>query len=191
LAVVAALFGAAVAGASAHQLPTAPLALGSIYPTPAPAGWKHVSAAGSTLWYPPALRRLPTSGGSISVGDKDGSGNVLFSLTATPRQYAPNMSAQSIAQRLAWVSLRFAQLRAGGATSVHEDARATSIAVHGGLGACVMDDYVSHAKATPYREIACLVQDGSDSVIVATVQVSAWDRFGVDLENAIDAYDAT
>jgi hypothetical protein len=169
---------------------TLPLALGAIYPTPPPPDWKHVGAAGSIVWYPPALRPIATGAGSVSLGEKDARGNVLVSLTSTPRAYAANMTPQSIAQRTGWPAFRYGQLRAAGATAVREDARAISIAVHGGIGACVMDDYVSHAKQIPYREIACLMQDGTDSVFVASVQTSAWSRFGVDLEDAVDAYGA-
>ena len=188
----AVLLGVGVGVVSAASPAPLPLSVAGLYPTPAPAGWKHLdlSAEGSVLSYPPALGQVAGTG-SVTVALRDGGGNALLSVSVSPHQFELNMSPPGEQQRLGWPAARLSQLRATGATSVHEDARSVSGPFRGGIGACVMDDYVSHVKSIPYREIACLVQGTTDSVIVASTQVSAWGQYGPDLEHVISAYRIT
>jgi hypothetical protein len=124
----------------------------------------------------------------VAVGD--GKGEYLESVGATPQPYAANMSPAGERNRIGWPNGRLAQVRAV-AASVHEDARSLGGVFKGGIGACVMDDYVSRTKSIAYREIACLVQGQSDSVVIASTQVSAWAQDGLDLEHVITAFQAS
>jgi hypothetical protein len=188
---LALLLCACAGAASAASPESAPLTLGWVLPTGPQVGWKHLSvAAGSVLWYPPSFRRVSGASGSVTVAVGDGKGDYLASVSATPQPYTANMTSAGEQDRIGWPSARLARVRTV-ATSVHEDARSLGGVFKGGIGACVMDDYVSRTKSIPYREIACLVQGLSDSVVIASTQVSAWARYGLDLEHVVTAYQAT
>jgi hypothetical protein len=181
LAAATALVGGLAASASGG--PSAPTSFSWLKPAPALAGWKKVglpSHAGE-LWYPPSMHATTGDPTSVSLAREDAHGTFLEYLNAGP---------PSGPERLAgWPSFRLAHLRGEGNTSVSRDAETAAVVLRGGVGACVIDDYVTHVKPHHYREIACFGQGRtSASVIVAAALASDWTRFGPELERAVEAW---
>jgi hypothetical protein len=173
--------GTTAASASEHS--SAPTSFSWLKPARALAGWKKVelpSHAGE-LWYPPSMHPTTGDATSVSLAREDADGTFVEYLNAGP---------PSGPERLAgWPSFRLAHLRGEGNTSVSRDAETAAVVLRGGVGACVIDDYVTHVKPHHYREIACFGQGRrSASVIVAAALARDWTRFGPELERAVEAW---
>jgi hypothetical protein len=172
-----------LAPVSAAERSSAPTSLSWLRPAPAPAGWKSVALPSHVgeLWYPPTMRPTPGDATSVSVALEDAHGTFLEYLNAGPPSGGERIGT--------WPSFRLAHLRAEGDTSVSKDAQSSRLALRGGTGSCVIDDYVTHVKSNHYREIACLGQGRTTaSVMVAASLASDWARFGPQLEHAVAAW---
>jgi hypothetical protein len=168
---------------SASDSSSAPTSLSWLRPAPAPAGWKSVALPSHVgeLWYPPTMRPTAGDATSVSVALEDAQGTFLEYLNAGPPSGGERIGS--------WTTFRLAHLRAEGDTSVSRDAQSFRLALRGGTGSCVIDDYVTHVKSNHYREIACFGQGRtSASVVVAAALASDWTRFGPQLERAVAAW---
>jgi len=158
---------------------------GWFVPAPPPVGWKHLTlplqSGNAVLWYPPSLHPVHGDAGSVSAALRDRNGNYLAYLNSTPKQGDERLST--------WPDFRLGILREE-QTSVHEIARAYGLSFRGGMGSCVIDDYVTRVKHHHFREIACFVlAHGAGSVVVAAAPSSDWGRVGARLERAVAAYE--
>jgi hypothetical protein len=154
-----------------------------LVPRPAPAGWRHLALPNGTavLSYPSALRSIEGDKDAVSVATRSPSGAYLLYLNATPRQGTENLRH--------WAAFRVRLLRAGDASSDHQDAAAAGLRFRGGTGSCVIDDYVTRIRAHHYEEIACLVQGRAGaSVIVAAAPAARWSLARRLIEQAVAAY---
>jgi hypothetical protein len=176
------VLGLVAAGAFAARSP-APFSLSRLKPATPPHDWKLLVPPSGTslLWYPPYMRQTSGDPWSVSAVKKGPLGTFLFYLNAGPKTGNPKMST--------WPSFRLDHLREERNRSVHEDGQASGIPFSGGRGSCVLDDYLTRVAPNHYQEIACYVQGRTTaSVIVAVALLSAWPKYGPDLERALEAF---
>lgn len=133
------------------------------------------------LSYPPSLHRISGDADAVSVARLSPDGAFLLYLNATPRQGDESLRN--------WAAFRLGLLRSDNASSAHEDAAATAVRFRGGIGSCVIDDYVSRIGGHHYEEIACLAQGRTGaSVIVAAAPAAQWSTARPVLTRAVAAY---
>jgi hypothetical protein len=138
-------------------------------PAAAPASWQHVALPNGTavLSYPPSLRRLAGDTDAVSAARFSPGGAFRLYLNATPRQGSERLQG--------WAAFRLRLLRSDDAASARQDAAAQGVKFRGGIGSCVIDDYLTRIGGHHYQEVACLVQgQTSASVIVAAAPAAAW-----------------
>lgn len=132
------------------------------------------------LLYPSAFHPVQSDPGSVSVAVVDHGSYVAY-LNATP--------SQSHEQLHGWARARVSHLLDDEAIFVHEDASVEDRPFHGGLGSCVIDDYVTKFGHHRFYEIACIVSGARhESVVVAAAHPSDWERFGRTLEQAVVSF---
>jgi hypothetical protein len=147
-------------------------------PAPPPRGWNVVRSTAGTLAYPPGWTPIKTDPGTASVALLGRAGAIDAFLNATPRQ-----GSETLAN---WSHFRPAHNKGEGNEDVRLIASSTNLNFRSGTGSCVIDDYTT-SKAR-YREIACLVDGPTSSVvIVAAAPTALWDRQAVTLERAVSS----
>lgn len=149
---------------------------------PAPPAWRHHVLPGgdAVLSYPPDFRLARSDPGAFSAALLR-HGTYAAYLNATPRQGSEQLHG--------WARFRVGHLLEDDAGSVHESASVEMRPFLGGLGSCVIDDYVTRVGNHHFHEIACLVSGARhESVVIAAVSSSAWGRLGPTVERAVAAY---
>jgi hypothetical protein len=147
-------------------------------PAPPPRGWNVVRSTAGTLAYPPGWTPIKTDPGTASVALLGPAGAIDAFLNATPRQ-----GRETLAN---WSHFRPAHNKGEGNEGVRLIASSTNLNFRSGPGSCVIDDYTT-SKAR-YREIACLVDGPTSSVvIVAAAPTALWDQQAATLERAVSS----
>jgi hypothetical protein len=147
-------------------------------PAPPPRGWNVVRSTAGTLAYPPGWTPIKTDPGTASVALLGPAGAIDAFLNATPRQ-----GKETLAN---WSHFRPAHNKGEGNEDVRLIASSTNLNFRSGPGSCVIDDYTT-SKAR-YREIACLVDGPTSSVvIVAAAPTALWDQQAATLERAVSS----
>lgn len=151
--------------------------------SPAPAGWLTATLpdGGAVLSYPPAMRLVPGDKSAVSVARFAGSGGYLLYLNATPKQGAETLRN--------WPGFRVDHLKEEEESKVRVLSASHGVRFIGGTGTCVVDAYVTKAKANHYTELACFVVGRtSASVIVAAAPTAGWKAASALLMRAVAAY---
>ena len=169
------------AGSSGHdrKLPPVP----ALTARRAPAGWPTASLLGgrAMLAYPPAMHRVRSDAGAVSVAQFTRSGAYVKYLNATPRQ-----GGETLAD---WPRFRIGHLTEEDASSARLIAESHGVRFLGGTGTCVLDTYVTKIKSHHYTELACYVRGpGTASVIVAAAPTADWASQSAVLRRAVAAY---
>jgi hypothetical protein len=183
VSVVIAVSVAPAVGLRSHR-PRAPSGpFGWLLPAPPPAAWSRqvVSSAGATLAYPPGFAPIAGDPGTFSAAVRTTTGSFRAYLNVTPRQGNEELRG--------FAGFRVDRLAEEHNQSVHEEAAAEGLAFQGGLGSCVLDDYVTRIGHNHYREIACFVigRHGG-AVVVAAAATSTWNRFEPLLRRAVASF---
>ena len=149
-----------------------------LQPAPPPPGWNVARSTAGALAYPPGWTPIKTDPGTASVALLGRAGAIDAFLNATPRQ-----GKETLAN---WSHFRPAHNKGEGNEDVRLIASSTNLNFRSGPGSCVIDDYTT-SKAR-YREIACLVDGPSSSiVIVAAAPTALWDQQAATLERAVSS----
>jgi hypothetical protein len=155
--------------------------------TAAPASWHRdrLPDGAGVLAAPPEFRRLPADPGTLARGLQRASDPVpMIYLDATPQQGSESLAG--------WPRFRLAHLTDDDASSAWLDAAARGLRFQGGIGSCVLDDYVTKVQAHHFREVACFVSGPhGGSVIVAATLASKWSMYSAAVERSVEAYAAT
>ena len=162
-----------------HQKPSAVV----LTARPAPAGWSKASLLGGkvVLAYPPAMRKVQSDAGAVSVAQFTGSGAYVKYLNATPKQ-----GGETLAD---WPRFRIEHLTEEDASSARMIAESHGVKFLGGTGTCVIDSYVTKIKSHHYTELACFVRGPrTASVIVAAAPTAQWASQSAVLMRAVAAY---
>jgi hypothetical protein len=152
----------------------------------APSDWRQASLpdGGAVLSYPPSLHQVPGDRGTLSEELTTKSGAVRVFLNVTPRQGDETLGN--------WAAFRLDHLREDDARSARRDSAATGLRFRGGTGSCVIDDYVTKAGASHFREIACYVRGAHRaSVLIAAAPAGDWGKYAGLLEQAVSAFTVT
>jgi hypothetical protein len=153
----------------------------------APAGWHRdrLPDGAGVLAAPPQFRLLHADPGTLARGlDPTGGPVPTVYLDATPQQGSESLAG--------WASFRLAHLRDDDASSAQLDAAAQGLRFQGGVGSCVLDDYVTKVGANHFREVACFVQGShGGSVLVAATLARDWPTYSAVVERSVEAYAAT
>lgn len=119
--------------------------------------------------------------GTVTAARISASGSYLMYMNATPRQGTESLRN--------WAAFRVRHLLDDDASAARVLAESQGVRFIGGTGSCVMDDYVTRAKARKYTELACFVQGHAGaSVIVAAAPTALWPRVSSVLARAVGAY---
>lgn len=133
--------------------------------------------------YPPSMRPVPGDPGTVSAAQTAGDDVFVNFLNATPHQ-----GTETLAN---WPGYRLAHLLGDDASSAAKLGQAFGVRFLGGTGTCVMDTYVTKARANNYIEIACIVRGATHtSVIVAAAPSARWASQAPLLRRALAAYRA-
>ena len=133
------------------------------------------------LAYPPAMHRVRSDAGAVSVAQFTRSGAYVKYLNATPRQ-----GGETLAD---WPRFRIGHLTEEDASSARLIAESHGVRFLGGTGTCVLDTYVTKIKSHHYTELACYVRGpGTASVIVAAAPTADWASQSAVLRRAVAAY---
>jgi hypothetical protein len=146
----------------------------------APAAWLRIStpSGDAVLSSPPSFAPIKGDPGSVSTAVVGGTGNVVAYLNVTPQQGGE--------RRHGFGAFRASLLRHDHDYAVHVDAVAEGLAFNGGVGSCVIDDYLTRVGNNPYREIACLVVGRhGGTVVVATAAGASWSLYRQTLREAV------
>jgi hypothetical protein len=188
IAVVATGVLLGVHGRGHHERRQAPtLSLAWFSATAAPARWHHDPLPGGAgvLAAPPQFQRLHADPGTVARGlGQAGQALPAVYLDATPQQGDESLAG--------WPRFRLAHLTDDDASSADIDAAAAGLRFQGGIGSCVLDDYVTKVQANHFREVACFVhgQHGG-SVIVAATLARDWNTYSALVERSVEAYAVT
>jgi hypothetical protein len=156
VAAILGLWGSATDGSA--SLNGQPPAFRWLRPAPAPRGWKlaRLPSGAATFGYPRSWRPIRTDPGTASVALSGHGLGIRGYLNATPHQ-----GTETLAN---WPSFRIRHLGEDDTTDVRLIASARGLTFRSGRGSCVIDSYrTSRAR---YREIACLVEHSTSSVVV-------------------------
>lgn len=149
----------------------------------APAGWPTASLLGgkAVVAYPPAMRKVESDTGAVSVAQFTGSGTYVKYLNATPQQ-----GGETLAD---WPRFRIGHLTDDDASSARLIAESHGVKFLGGTGTCVIDTYVTKIKSHHFTELACFVRGPSTaSVLVAAAPTADWASQSPVLMRAVAAY---
>jgi hypothetical protein len=174
--------GAGPAAAARHV----PAAFSWLRARGAPSDWRQASlpGGGAVLSYPPSLHQVPGDRGTLSEELTTRPGAVRVFLNVTPRQGDETLGN--------WTAFRLDHLREDDARSARLDSAATGLRFRGGTGSCVIDDYVTKAGASHFREIACYVRGAHRaSVLIAATPDEDWGKYAGLLEQAVSAFTIT
>lgn len=163
----------------------APAAFSWLTPAPAPAGWHGATIASgrATLAYPPGWKRTYADAGSVSAALRNRHGFFRGYLNATPRQGDEQLAG--------WAKFRVERNRAEGSGNVRLIASAENLAMRGGRGSCVVDDYSSRIGGNRYRELACIVRGShATTVFIGAAQPREWSTLGAQIERAVASFQA-
>jgi hypothetical protein len=153
----------------------------------APASWHRdrLPNGAGVLAAPLAFRRLHADPGTVARGlGPAGRPVPTIYLDATPQQGSESLAG--------WARFRLAHLKDDDASSAHLDAAAEGLRFQGGIGSCVLDDYVTKVQAHHFRELACFVHGAhGGSVIVAATLARNWHIYSALAERSVEAYAAT
>ena len=177
---VAALALAGCGGRAYGAVGAKPAAFAWLAPAPAPASWRTVRlpSGAATLSVPPGWVDLAGDTGSATVAPAGPAGFLKGFLNATPRQGAETPRG--------FARFRVAHLKLEGSRGVRIVAAAENLTLRGARGSCVIDDYLSHVGAHPYREIACIGGgQHAGAVVVAALPRAAWTAGAPLLEAAV------
>lgn len=138
-------------------------------------------SGGATLSYPPSFASLIGDRGTVSATVRDGQGRFLAYVNATPRQGDERPKG--------FGAFRVRLLRHEDPTVIM-DAATEGLAFRGGHGSCVNDHYVTRIDHNRYREVACIAQGRTGSVVVVAAATEAtWKRFEPDLRRVITSFE--
>jgi hypothetical protein len=144
----------------------------------------RLPSGAAVLSFPPALRRIRSDPGSITVVQRNATGFFPIYLNATQREGNEELAT--------WPAFRVRLLSQEAGRPSHEDGEVTNVPFLGGTGSCVIDDYFSRVGAHHYKEIACyVVGPHGGSVVIASTFASMWAQKRSLLEQAIAAYRAS
>lgn len=149
----------------------------------APAGWHVVTMpnGGAVLAYPPTMHRVSADHGAVSAAQFSSSGAFLMYLNATPKQNNETLRD--------WPHFRLEHLIDDTASKARLLAARHGVRFLGGTGTCVIDTYVTKAKAHRYTELACFVKGKTrSSVIIAAAPAANWATASGPLMRAVAAY---
>jgi hypothetical protein len=169
---------AAVAGGAQEK--AAPFAW--LRPTSVPAGWDRVTTADGrvVLSYPPTFRIVHSDPGSVSVALGPGPKYRAY-LNVTPRQGHETVSN--------FAAFRVNHIGEDHDMHVHRDGSIQGLPLGQNRASAVLDDYVTRAGGSHYREFAILVESGRGGwVVVGAAINSAFPRYRPLLEQAIAAF---
>jgi hypothetical protein len=177
--------GAAGAGPAAAARPGS-AAFSWLRARGAPSNWRQAGlpGGGAVLSYPPSLHQVPGDRGTVSEELTTKSGAVRMFLNITPRQGDETPGN--------WAAFRLGHLREDAARSARLDSASTGLRFRGGTGSCVIDDYVTKAGASHFREIACYVRGAHRaSVLIAATPAGDWGKYAGLLEQAVSTFTVT
>ena len=188
LAVVAILVAApvTVSRAQAGSSRQGSGALDGLVSAPAPMGWNHfdvpVPDGVATLGLPPQFAPFAGDRGTASAAVRDATGRIHAYLNVTPRQGDERLRG--------FAAFRVDRLAGEHDQSVHLEAAAEGLALHGGHRSCVLDDYVTRIGHHHYRELACFVvgSRGGAAVVVAAATTADWGHFEPQLQRAVASF---
>jgi hypothetical protein len=187
LAVVAILLAAPVVVSEAQARASRPSSgLDGLMAAAAPTGWNHfdvpVSDGVATLGFPPRFAPFAGDRGTASAAVRDATGQILGYLNVTPRQGDERLHG--------FAAFRVHRLAGEHDQSVHLEAAAEGLALHGDHRSCVLDDYVTRIGHHHYRELACFVvgRRGGAAVVVAAATVAEWGHFEPQLQRAVASF---
>jgi hypothetical protein len=188
LAVVAILLAAPVAVSQVQAGASRPGSgpLDGLMTAAAPTGWNHfdvpVSDGVATLGFPPQFAPFAGDRGTASAAVRDATGRIHGYLNITPRQGDERLRG--------FAAFRVDRLAGEHDQSVHLEAAAEGVALHGGRRSCVLDDYVTRIGHHHYRELACFVvgSRGGAAVVVAAATVADWGHFEPQLQRAVASF---
>ena len=155
-------------------------------PAAAPTGWNHfdvpVPDGLATLGFPPQFAPFAGDRGTASAAVRDATGRILGYLNVTPRQGDERLRG--------FAAFRVHRLAGEHDQSVHREAAAEGLALHGGHRSCVLDNYVTRIGHHHYRELACLVvgRRGGAAVVVAAASIADWAHFEPQLQRAVASF---
>jgi hypothetical protein len=188
LAIVATLLAAPVAVSRAQASSSRPGSgpLDGLMTAAAPTGWNHfdvpVSDGVATLGFPPQFAPFAGDQGTASAAVRDTTGQIVGYLNITPRQGDERLRG--------FAAFRVHRLADEHDQSVHLEAAAEGLALHGGHRSCVLDDYVTRIGHHHYRELACFVvgRRGGAAVVVAAATDADWGHFEPQLQRAVASF---
>lgn len=136
---------------------------------------------GAVLAYPPTMHRVSADHGAVSAAQFSSSGAFLMYLNATPKQNNETLRD--------WPHFRLEHLIDDTASKARLLAARHGVRFLGGTGTCVIDTYVTKAKAHRYTELACFVKGKTrSSVIIAAAPAANWATASGPLMRAVAAY---
>jgi hypothetical protein len=152
----------------------------------APMGWNHfdvpVADGVATVGFPPQFAPFAGDRGTASAAVRDATGRIHAYLNVTPRQGDERLRG--------FAAFRVDRLAGEHDQSVHLEAAAEGLALHGGHRSCVLDDYVTRIGHHHYRELACFVvgSRGGAAVVVAAATIADWGHFESQLQRAVASF---
>lgn len=152
-------------------------------PSPVPKDWKSVTipSGTATLAYPLNFHRIAGDPGSVSAAVISGAGHYLAYLNVTPKQGDEGLKN--------WPQIRLRHLSQDDNVSVHEVAQVSNKPFNGGLGTCIIDDYVTAVGHNHFKEISCFVKGSKGgTVVVAAASSPAWKDYVDQLKVAIASF---
>ena len=160
--------------------------LDRLMPVAAPTGWHHVDVPVShgvaTLGIPPQFTPFAGDRGTASSAVRDATSRILAYLNITPRQGDERLHG--------FAAFRVHRLADEHDQSVHLEAAAQGLALHGGHRACVLDNYATRIGHHHYRELACFVVGSrrGAAVVVAAATIADWSHFAPQLQRAVASF---
>jgi hypothetical protein len=170
------------AHAPVQPAPDDPHAFAWLHPAPTPQDWRssELPNGAARMAYPPGWKPIRTDPGTVTSALKDGDGEILGYLNATPQQGSETLDD--------WARFRPNHNADEGDVDLRPIAAATNLQFRSGHGSCLLEDYRTSSDHR-YREIACIVAGANaTTVIVGAAPPDQWQRQAPAIERAISSF---